>query len=216
MNFNNANNINMPYEMPVAALWNVYNFVQCHQMIKNRTQMKPCSGSLSLSLFITVFLHSGFFHLHLHCAAVRHDNYSNDWMEIVKSLRINNKSNSIERTTIQQNSQRNNASRIENNVNAHRSILCTIDIWKNAFRFSRWQQHPAPFYWLFSWWIWNKNFAFHYWSNRVVFDNTLEKFGANTGKVCLCLSWEHFETTKSNTIAKSDQCNNMPMCLFVG
>lgn len=60
--------------------------------------------------------------------AVRHDNYSNDWMEIVKSLRINNKSNSIERTTA-------TVTKIELNtmLTQHRSILCTIDIGKMRF-----------------------------------------------------------------------------------
>lgn len=53
------------------------------EMIKNWIEMKHS---------LTFYCLLGFF---LWLSTVRHDNYSNDWMEIVKSLRINNKSNSI-------------------------------------------------------------------------------------------------------------------------
>lgn len=61
-------------------------------------------------------------------STVRHDNYPSDWMEIVKSLRINNKSNQSEEKKRRR--EKHNKDRVENNVNAHRSILCTNEIVK--------------------------------------------------------------------------------------
>lgn len=80
MYFNNANNrfrspVPIMNEVPVA-IWSAR-----RKIIKSSTNMIP---------YTTLIVSLGFCVCSL--STVRHDNYPSDWMEIVKSLRINNKS----------------------------------------------------------------------------------------------------------------------------
>lgn len=92
------------------------------EMIKNWIEHET-HAFCSLPLFLS-------FSLSLRLSTVRHDNYSNDWMEIVKSLRIHNKSNLIEPSD--------KHPKLSTMLKHVVQFSYTIDIAKNAFLCDNW------------------------------------------------------------------------------